>query len=185
MIFLNRNKGFTLIELLVVIAIIGLLTSIVLVSIRGIGARARDAKRKSDLDQIRKALLLYAFDHNDSLPSFYFGWNNAGNGWATNRDNGNVCCSHGDLEDFLDGTDPDVPSPKKFYIKMPHDPKYGGCDGYGGNPGGYMYYHSGSSCAVLFAHLEKPSAEDLATCDGVCVGIPPGYGMNYCVEIKP
>lgn len=58
-----RHKGFTLIELLVVIAIIGLLTSIVLVSINSARIKARDAKRKSDLHQIQTALAMYYNDN--------------------------------------------------------------------------------------------------------------------------
>lgn len=53
------RRGFTLVELLVVIAIIGLLTaagSMVAVSVR---ARARDAKRTANIDQLMKALDLY------------------------------------------------------------------------------------------------------------------------------
>ena len=176
----KNKKSFTLIELLVVVSIIGLFSSIVLVSLKGARAKARDAKRKADLKQIAIALLLYAQDH-DGLPSSGFGWHNGGNGWATNRDNGNPCYSGGDLEDFLDGTDPQVPSPQNFYIKMPHDPLCGGCSGCGGNPGGYMYYHWGTEKAILYAHLENPSSEDLATCNGKWV---PGYGMNYCLEVR-
>ncbi len=52
------RKGFTLIELLVVIAIIGLLTSIVLVSLEPARARARDAKRQGDIRQISSAMEL-------------------------------------------------------------------------------------------------------------------------------
>ncbi|MFH1611807.1 MAG: type II secretion system protein [bacterium] len=53
-----KNKGFTLIELLVVIAIIGLLASIVLVSVNSVRKKARDAKRKQDLRQLEVALEL-------------------------------------------------------------------------------------------------------------------------------
>ncbi|MDP1614925.1 MAG: type II secretion system protein [Methylococcales bacterium] len=47
------KKGFTLVELLVVITIIGILASIVLVSVGGARTRAQDARVISDLNQIR------------------------------------------------------------------------------------------------------------------------------------
>ena len=172
-----NSKAFTLIELLVVIAIIGMLSSIVLVSMNSSREKARDAKRKSDLEQMRTAVLLYADDHN-GIPKLGFGWADGGNGWATNHDDGTVCYSYGDLEDFLDGTDSNIPDPKNFYIQAPHDPKCGGCSGCDSSHGGYMYYYSGD-VATLYAHLENPSVEDLATCTSV-----PGYGMNYCVKVK-
>ncbi len=60
----NKNSGFTLIELLVVIAIIGLLASIILVSLSGARQRARIAKRLADMKQIQTALELYYNDNN-------------------------------------------------------------------------------------------------------------------------
>jgi len=47
------KKGFTLIELLVVIAIIAILASIVMVAMSGARDKARDARLKGDLSQVR------------------------------------------------------------------------------------------------------------------------------------
>jgi len=56
------KKGFTLIELLVVIAIIGIISSIVLVSMHGVREKAKAARIISDLEQIEKALSIWAID---------------------------------------------------------------------------------------------------------------------------
>ncbi len=64
----RSTRGFTLIELLVVIAIIGVLSSVVLVSVQTARAKSRDAKRIAEVGQIRKALELY-YDANQTYPS--------------------------------------------------------------------------------------------------------------------
>jgi len=53
---MENHKAFTLIELLVVISIIGLLASIVLVSVNSARNKARDSKREADFGQIYKAI---------------------------------------------------------------------------------------------------------------------------------
>jgi len=64
----NFKTGFTLIELLVVIAIIGLLSSVVLASLRPARAKARDARRTLDIKQMQIVLELY-YDDNKSYVS--------------------------------------------------------------------------------------------------------------------
>lgn len=53
------KKGFTIIELIVVVAIIAVLSAIVLVNVNGYIAKARNARRAADMDQIYKALLIF------------------------------------------------------------------------------------------------------------------------------
>jgi len=60
-------RGFTLIELLVVIAIIGLLMTIIMVSLGGAKAKSRDAKRQADLKNIQLALAVY-YNENGMYP---------------------------------------------------------------------------------------------------------------------
>jgi len=64
----NKNKGFTLIELLVVIAIIAILAGVVVASTGNARAKARDAKRVSDLDAIASALGMY-YSSNSAYPT--------------------------------------------------------------------------------------------------------------------
>jgi type II secretion system protein G len=65
--FKNYKKGFTLIELLVVIAIIGILSSVVLASLNTAREKSRDARRVTDINQLKLALELY-YDDNAGYP---------------------------------------------------------------------------------------------------------------------
>jgi len=62
------KKGFTLIELLVVIAIIAMLSSLSVVALNSARAKSRDARRLSDIKQIRTALEMY-YDNNQTYPN--------------------------------------------------------------------------------------------------------------------
>lgn len=63
-----KKKGFTLVELLVVISIIGILTIITLASFTNAQKKGRDAKRKSELDALSKAMIMY-FNDTGSFPA--------------------------------------------------------------------------------------------------------------------
>jgi prepilin-type N-terminal cleavage/methylation domain-containing protein len=100
-----NKKGFTLIELLVVISIISLLSSVVLASLNGTRAKARDARRMSDALQIRNALNLYAANNNGNFPS--------GRYWSYPPPDGNWTGGVGTFEAALGGTS---------LINLPNDP---------------------------------------------------------------
>jgi general secretion pathway protein G len=56
---LNKTNGFTLVEILVVVTIISLMASVAAVSYSRFIKQSRDARRKTDIEQIRAAIELY------------------------------------------------------------------------------------------------------------------------------
>ena len=63
----KSGGGFTLIELLVVIAIIGLLSTIVLVSLNVAREKSKNAKLDADFNQILKAIEMVRFEQDRVL----------------------------------------------------------------------------------------------------------------------
>lgn len=78
----NKEQGFTLIELLVVISIISLLAALAIASLQNAQVKSRDARRLSDIRQLRMALELYYGDHKSYPASTWLHSNQAS--WQNN-----------------------------------------------------------------------------------------------------
>lgn len=110
-IFLSRNRsGFTFIELLISIGIIAIFALAGMVTLRNQGGRARDTRRKADLQQMRTALEFYRKSHNNTYPT-------TGGVWR------GECTGYGNLDDstgangFISDLAPD------FIAQLPRDPR--------------------------------------------------------------
>lgn len=112
--FNNKKGGFTLIELLVVIAIIGILSSIVLVSLNSARKKGSDTRVIADVQQVRDALEtgyngsaypdLTNVNTNGQVPNnancVASNWNNAGGQNNALNAQINDACSQGGANDL-------------------------------------------------------------------------------------
>lgn len=77
------RRGFTLIELLLVMSIIGILSTLGFTNYLTSLKKAKDAERKSDLNQIQKALELYKLDQATPAYPAVASWPAVGSCWSS------------------------------------------------------------------------------------------------------
>lgn len=139
------RKGFTLIELLIVIAIIGILAALVLTNLNSARERARDVRRKSDLDGIAKSLRLYYSD-NSSFPD-----DNGGSIGSC----GGTCAWGGSFTNAAGTT--------VYMSHLPLDPSSSA-----GSDIAYQYWSDGSDTFALVAVLENLSDPSIISSQTTC-----------------
>jgi prepilin-type N-terminal cleavage/methylation domain-containing protein len=64
----RSNRGFTIVELLIVIVVIGILALLVITTYSGIQAKARNAKRQTDIQSLQTQMEAF-FSQNGYYPS--------------------------------------------------------------------------------------------------------------------
>jgi prepilin-type N-terminal cleavage/methylation domain-containing protein len=157
------RQGFTLIELLVVIAIIALLSSIVFASLNSARMKSRNARRLSEMSQIKLALEMYFDD---------FGY------YPTDNDGGACNCDYSTLPtsapDFL-------PSLQTAYLPTVM------LDPLNINTGNihYGYYSQDGSTYYLMFNMEpNGNGQDCPPHAPMDSGIPGQGGAKWCT-IRP
>lgn len=167
-----HKDAFTLIELLVSIAVIATIIGLSLPNFLGARVRARDARRKSELSQLKTALQLYYNDYKIFPPSVISGGTGKTNYIAGCGVNGTDTCPSTCTVDFAAGGT--------------------GCDtvymtNFPGELGTSMFYYQKNSGAdfCLKGSLENASDGDIAAswarCAATCTGLS-GTDFAVCSE---
>ena len=151
-------RGFTLIELLVAIAVLGVVASALFAAINPVKRinQANDARRKTDLAQIQRALEQFYQDNNgkyppNSGPSDYriLGFSGAVN-WGSS------------WPPYINVLPKDPKAPAKTYIYISSDGQsyqlYASLDQGGSDP---QACNSGGSCSGVLAGVTCGSATDI------------------------
>ena len=188
---INRHykKGFTLIELLVVIVIIAILSTIIIVSYTGAQRKARDGKRRTDVQTIASAYQIHYQEtktwnfSNAELqrvvpgtPAIHEGSNTSGSGWYNYENATSYLVS---MDKALVGLgylsnpvrDPGITSDGLYSV---------------GDYRQYMKYSSVAGGLSVYAKLEIPNDEEIAmarTGNYGAIAVDT-YGMTYMAQVK-
>jgi prepilin-type N-terminal cleavage/methylation domain-containing protein len=158
---LSSSKGFTLVELLVVIAIIGVLATLILLQLGVARAKARDAKRIADVNQLRTAVELYFDDFSGSYP-----------GQALCPTTVGATCAANDAATNWVGNDLTTYLSARI---LPSDPLTGGQYAYGWGPDG----NGKNTYYALWTELERQNAPALN--GDTDINSTPAAGGNWSV----
>ncbi len=159
----SERVGFSMVEIMVIVTLITILAGVGVIAFRGVQARARDAKRQTDLESIQTALEVYYQEHY-SYPS--------SSEWDKVKNNGVS-------DDVLSVTlEPD------YMNLVPIDPlqsdtaNQGPC---GGGRYGYVYWSDGTTY-FLATYVEGANSSPCSSLAGwtACGGSPPSdcYGVQ-------
>lgn len=171
---LKTKQGFTLVEIIVVIAVIGLLSVVAMASFSQARSNSRDKVRVSDLEQAKIAMHLYAVS-NGTYEVAGAGYN--GQGWFAYQDGGSYPKSI--AQELVD---------LGILTAVLNDPMVPANTDVSGDHRQYtVYFHSpgGATEGVcLFAKLERPTDEDIATVTAAPLDVSArssinNHGMNY------
>ncbi len=151
---MRTKRGFTLIELLVAITILGVLVSVGLGAFASSQKKARDSKRKTDLESISRAMELY--------------YNDCG-AYPTTSGSGDIvgCGNTGSCNTSAATCTPGQQWIRNGIIYMQELPS---------DPLGNYYYDWSSSGYVLYARLENTSDSAVPHSGGT----PLGYKDIWC-----
>lgn len=184
MVSFKRVKGFTLIELLIVIAIIAILATIVTVSYAGAQKKARDNRRRADVQSISSALQV---NYTENKIWYIPGSGSGGIGigyYSSNYSTGTA--TYLSIHDALEQSGYLNPAPTD-----PLYPKRGtGCVNGSTCLFDYMVYRCSSNGGVsISAVMEIPVQSEIDEARESCNGsggnsIVDRYGQTYAVTVR-